>query len=137
MKNFFVIRHAKSSWKDENLEDFDRPLNKRGEIDAPLMAKHLKKRGIKPDLILCSPALRTKTTAQIIAKELDCIKLIQYDKELYEADEKTIFAKLIEINENLMTVFIIGHNPGLNDFLSTIVGFDENFPTCADNFAKL
>jgi phosphohistidine phosphatase len=101
------------------------------------MAKHLKKRGIKPDLILCSPALRTKTTAQIIAKELDCIKLIQYDKELYEADEKTIFAKLIEINENLMTVFIIGHNPGLNDFLSTIVGFDENFPTCADNFAKL
>lgn len=131
MKKLFVIRHAKSSWKDESLNDFDRPLNKRGKIDAPLMAKKLKKMGIKPDIILASPALRTKTTAQIIASELNSSKLIRYDDELYEADAQTLMNKIREIGSNHETIFLVGHNPGLSDFLNILVGFDENLPTCA------
>ena len=70
MKKLFLIRHAKSSWEDFNLDDFDRPLNNRGEKDAPFMGKLLKKKKPKPDLIISSPALRTKLTAQIMAKEI-------------------------------------------------------------------
>ena len=131
MKKLFVIRHAKSSWKDESLNDFDRPLNKRGKLDAPLMAKKLKKMGIKPDIILASPALRTKTTAQIIASELKSSKLIRYDEELYEADAQTLMNKIKDIGSNHETIFLVGHNPGLNDFLNILVGFTENLPTCA------
>src|SRR4029434_8634311 len=71
MKTLFLIRHAKSSWDDAALSDKDRPLDDRGKRDAPKMGKRLAKRDVKPDLILSSPAVRARTTAEIIAKKLD------------------------------------------------------------------
>ena len=76
MKKLYIIRHAKSSWKDTALDDFKRPLSKRGRKDAPFMAKKLKQKGVMPDVIISSPATRAKTTAELIAKELNFKKLI-------------------------------------------------------------
>ena len=90
MKTLFLIRHAKSSWDDTALADNDRPLNARGKRDAPKMGKRLAKRGVKPDLILSSPATRALKTAEIIAKKLDYRrKNIVVDDRLYavEADQ--------------------------------------------------
>ena len=82
MKKLFVIRHAKSSWKDYSLDDFDRPLNKRGFLNAPFMGDYLKGRAVVPDIILSSPALRAKTTADIIANRVKYKK--QIDRYLEE-----------------------------------------------------
>ena len=130
MKKLYIIRHAKSSWKDTALDDFKRPLNKRGQIDAPFMAKKLKQKGIMPDIIISSPALRAKTTAELIAKELNYKKQIIYDANLYEASTNNIFDTIKKIDESNRIVFLIGHNPSLNMFVETLVNFQENIPTC-------
>ena len=130
MKKIYIIRHAKSSWKDLNLDDFERPLNKRGQNDAPFMAKTLKKKGVKPDIIISSPALRAKTTAQIIAQEVGFKKSILYIEKIYEAEVEDLYDVVRNIDEKYKTVFIIGHNPGLNMFVESLIGFHENIPTC-------
>ena len=129
MKKLYLIRHAKSSWKDLFVDDFDRPLNKRGKKDAPLMGKRLKEKGIKPDLIISSPALRAKTTAQVIAKELG-FKEIVYDEKIYEAEEETLYEIVKNLDSRYKTVFLVGHNPGLNMLAEKLVGLNDNIPTC-------
>ena len=130
MKKLYIIRHAKSSWKDLMLSDFERPLNKRGNSDAPLMGKVLKKRGIFPHAILSSPANRAKTTAEIIAKEINFHQPIIYNKNIYEASALTLESVLTSLDDNYEIVFIFGHNPGLNMLVERFVKFDENIPTC-------
>ncbi|WP_345993013.1 histidine phosphatase family protein [Sulfurimonas sp. HSL-1716] len=130
MKRFYFIRHAKSSWKDLALDDYDRPLNKRGEKDAPFMGALLRKKGVIPDLIISSPALRAKRTAQIIAEAVNFTKPIVYEERIYEADVKDLQEIIENIDHKYKTVFIIGHNPGLNMFIERLVGFHENIPTC-------
>ena len=130
MKKLYIIRHAKSSWKDTTLDDFERPLNKRGQKDAPFMAKILKQKDVIPDIIISSAALRAKTTAELIAKELNYNKQITYDAALYEADTNNIFDTIRDIDESCNIVFLIGHNPSLNAFVQALVNFQENIPTC-------
>lgn len=129
-----MIRHAKSSWANPLQSDFDRPLNERGEHDAPMMGERLKKLNIIPDLILSSTAKRAKQTAKRIAEA------IGYDKDKIELVDKlyhcipSVFEEVItEIPESAKTVFIIAHNPGLTDFanhLSDKFKID-NMPTCS------
>lgn len=109
MKTLYFIRHAKSSWKDPLLKDFDRPLNSRGKRDAPFMAQRLKHFNVKPDLILASPALRAKKTAQIIAKTLECE--ITFEPRLYESTIQTYIKILGELHKDINSLFIIAHNP--------------------------
>ena len=130
MKKLYIIRHAKSSWKDTALDDFNRPLSKRGRKDAPFMAKKLKQKGVMPDVIISSPATRAKTTAELIAKELNFKKQIIYDTTLYEANTNKIFDAIVKIDESNSIVFLIGHNPSLNMFVEILVNFRENIPTC-------
>jgi len=130
MKRLYIIRHAKSSWKDLNLNDYSRPLNKRGKKDAPFMGKILNKNGVFPDIIISSPALRAKTTAQSIAKEIRFTKPLVYDEQIYEADLNTLLQLLLKLKKKDNTVFIIGHNPGLNTLADYFVEFNENIPTC-------
>ena len=86
MKILTLIRHAKSSWKDSNLSDRQRPLNKRGERDAPVMGKRIAEHGIRPSLIICSPAARARSTAKIIAREISYpIEFLQREDGLYLA----------------------------------------------------
>lgn len=130
MKRVFIIRHAKSSWSDENLSDFDRPLNKRGEANAPAMAKRFKDRGIIPDAIISSSAVRAKATAILLAQNLNFTKEILYKESLYEADTREIEEILRSSNDMEATLFLIGHNPEFNMFAQEYLGFDENIVTC-------
>lgn len=130
MKRLYIIRHAKSSWKDLSLDDFDRPLNKRGQRDAPFMGKVLKDLHVKPDIILSSPARRAKTTAQIIAKKVKYDKEILFIDEIYEASAVTLHRILTKVDDENRVVFLFGHNPGLNELLEEYVDVDENIPTC-------
>ena len=112
------------------LDDFDRPLNKRGKLNAPLMGAVLKKQNVKPDVILSSPALRAKTTAEIVAKELDYSKEVLCLQDIYEASANELDKLLKTLETKHETVFIFGHNPGFNDLAYKYVGFDDNVPTC-------
>lgn len=129
MKKLFLIRHGKSDWSNILLDDFDRPLNKRGKNDVPLMANILKEKNISPDLILASPAKRTKTTAKIIAKNIAYLQDIQYDENIYEASAKTIVNLIKEVDNQVNTFFLVGHNPSLNIFTSQFINFKKNIPT--------
>ncbi len=125
MKRLYLIRHAKSSWDDPSLDDFDRPLSKRGKHDAPLMGKLLKQKNIIPDLILSSPAKRAKKTAKKIAKELGKANIVYLD-ELYDASSQDLLADIKKISDTYTTVFLIAHNPRLNMLAYDLVDFLQN-----------
>jgi phosphohistidine phosphatase len=134
MKSLYVVRHAKSSWADPDKSDFDRGLNERGKRDAPRMAKRLKEKDIHPDLILSSPAKRAFSTAKRIAEVLSYPKKnIKTDQKLYHASEDTILSVIHSIKDKHNTVLLFGHNPGLTDFVNTLVAEEtniDNVPTC-------
>jgi phosphohistidine phosphatase len=131
VKTLYIIRHAKSSWVDVGLRDFDRPLSERGEKDAPRMGKRLKERAVVPDLLLSSPAKRAIKTGKFIAKALDYPKeKIVQDKRLYHADADAILAILSTMNDAHDTVLLFGHNPGLTEFANMLLNQTiMNIPT--------
>lgn len=130
MKKLYIIRHAKSSWSDETLEDFERGLNKRGKANAPMMGGRLKEKGVMPDIILSSPAKRAKSTAEIIAKEIGYKKKVLFDENIYEANVDELLKILMALDDKNKTVFLVGHNPSLNDLAQYYLDFEENIPTC-------
>jgi phosphohistidine phosphatase len=130
MKQLYIIRHAKSSWKEISLDDFERPLNKRGKTDAPFMGTKLKEKNVMPDLVLSSPALRAKTTAQIIAKKIEFKKEIVLNEDIYESSVSELHKIVSEIDDKNRVVFLFGHNPSLNMLAQHYLNFNENIPTC-------
>ena len=132
MKTLYLIRHAKSFWGDQSIPDVDRPLNNRGKRDAPFMGKVLSDKKIKPDLIIASPAKRTKKTAIAIADKISYPdKNIVYNEELYEASFITILKLIQKIDAKYNSIMIFGHNPGLtllNNHISN--HYIDNIPTC-------
>lgn len=112
------------------LDDFDRPLNKRGKLNAPLMGTRLKNRKISPDLIISSPAKRAKNTAKIIAKKVKFTDDIVFNRDIYEASTTTLHKMLTRIDDSNDVVFLFGHNPGINMLAEKYVDFYENIPTC-------
>jgi len=131
MKTLTLVRHAKSSWKDSSLADRDRPLNKRGERDAPDMARRIAAAGIRPSLIVSSPALRAWTTAKAVAKEIGYpIEFLQRETELYLASLRDILDVLDAQDEKFNSLMVVGHNPGLTTFANYLVpGITHNVPT--------
>jgi len=132
MKTLYLIRHAKSSWGDLSLSDFDRPLNERGKRNAPFMGKIIRSKGIKPDLIVSSPAKRAYSTAKKIAKEIGYkTENIKTESSIYEADVRTLLKVVNELSANAKTVMLFGHNPGFTDFTNYLSGANiSNIPTC-------
>lgn len=132
MKRLYLIRHAKSSWKDKSLDDFDRPLNKRGKRDAPVMGKQLKQQQVMPDVIISSPARRALKTAKIIAREIDFPeKQIITDHSVYMADEQQLLTVIQNIDDSFQTAMLFGHNPGFTLFANTLSDYQiDNIPTC-------
>ena len=132
MKTLTILRHAKSSWKDSSLSDHDRPLNARGERDAPAMAARIQAAGIRPSLILSSPAVRAWTTARVLAQEISYpIEFLQRHDRLYHAGVRRIIEVLSEQDVGFHSILIIGHNPGLTEFANYLVpGLTPNIPTC-------
>ncbi len=132
MKTIILVRHAKSSWKDLSLDDFDRSLNKRGKRNAPFMGQKLKARGIKPDLILSSPAKRAKKTAISIAAEIGYLKKkIVFDNNLYHAGAWYMMEMVQNQDDKYETIMIFGHNPDFNTFADMLLKHNpvSNIPT--------
>ena len=132
MKEFVIVRHAKSSWKDSGLDDRERPLNKRGERDAPEIGARLARRKDRPDLIVSSPAARALETARIIAKMLGYPrKEIAVEERLYGAGIDELLDVIRNADESAATLMLFGHNPGLTE-LANHLGPREipNLPTC-------
>ena len=130
MRKLILLRHAKSSWKDTSLDDFDRPLNRRGKKDAPIMADKLSMRKIKIDLIISSPAKRTTETAKIFANILGYQSEIIFNDKLYEASYNDILEVINLIDDKYQNVLLVCHNPGITDLANYISNyFIENIST--------
>jgi phosphohistidine phosphatase len=131
MKTLTLVRHAKSSWKDTSLADRDRPLNKRGNRDAPEMGRRIAAAGIRPSLIVSSPAVRAWTTAKVIAKELGYPReFLQRDDALYLASVDEILDVIAAQDTGFNSLMLVGHNPGFTDFANYLVpGITNNVPT--------
>ena len=115
MKQIYILRHAKSSWDNSNLSDFDRPLADRGISDAKKMSKFLKDMNIKIDKVLCSNAIRAKETFDLTADGFNFeIDKATYLDKLYFGDTTTIIQDLKELDESLNNILIVGHNPTLH-----------------------
>jgi len=133
MKRLLIIRHAKSSWDYPELSDFERPLNKRGKRDLPDMAQRLSEKNLNIDLFLSSPATRAIITAIGHAEKfgVKSEEIIQ-DSRLFHASSKYIQKVISETSDQITSLAIFGHNPGLTDLISDISDFDLwNLPTCA------
>jgi len=111
-KTLIFMRHAKSDWSVAGQKDFDRTLNNRGLGDAPRMGRRLFELGIKPDLIVSSPAIRAKTTAEYVAEQLhyDIDEIVE-DKEVYEASVRSMLAVVNGLDDTKNCILIFGHNP--------------------------
>jgi len=131
MRTLYLIRHAKSSWSDMSLDDFDRPLNKRGKRDAPIMAQWLKDTIVNLDAIISSPAKRAKATAKHFASKFD--SEVDYHKSLYHAGQEEILSSVYGVDNGHAHVAIFGHNPGFTYIANNFISDDEyidNVPTC-------
>lgn len=131
-RQLLLIRHAKSSWSDSSLRDIERPLNKRGNRDAPFMAELLKAKNIHPDLILSSNAVRTRSTAKyFIDQFMPELKNVKIDSRLYEASASTILKVINGTPDNISVLMVFAHNPGLTSLHNFIsASYIDNIPTC-------
>jgi phosphohistidine phosphatase len=133
VRRLTLVRHAKSDWSLPGQPDWDRPLNRRGQRDAPEMARRLRSRRLKPDLVLTSPAVRAVTTATIIARELKVdAGRIAPDERLYLASPAQMLAVVRELGGSALHVMLYGHNPGITEFANRLSAGEQidNLPTC-------
>ena len=132
-RSLVLVRHAKSSWEGSNLQDFDRPLNKRGFENAPMMGQRLACNKYSADSIISSPAVRAITTAEMIASEIGFDKNhIRQEPAIYEAGISALLYVIANIDENDQYVMLVGHNPGITYLCNYICDFKlENMPTCS------
>jgi phosphohistidine phosphatase len=131
MKTLVLVRHAKSAWGDPTLADHDRPLNDRGRRDAPEMGRRLRERGVAPDAILSSTAVRARSTAEAIAEELGTAHgVLAFDERLYGSLPETILSVVAEVDDDVTTVLVVAHDPGMSDLANRLSGEIEHMPTC-------
>ena len=138
MKRLYLLRHAKSSWDAPALADHDRPLAPRGRRAAEAIAQHLRNEGIAPELVLCSPSARTRQTLTAIARGLGEKADVRLESELYAASAATLLELLHELPDEVSSVMLIGHNPGIQDLAVSLAGggpaierMRSKFPTAA------
>jgi phosphohistidine phosphatase len=134
----YLLRHAKSSWADPALADRKRPLAPRGRRDAKRIAKHLVRLGIEPELVLCSPAERTRQTLELIRPALGGSSKVKLEAKLYGASSDELFERIRAVPKAVASVMLIGHNPGLQDLALLLASdgaereqLEAKFPTAA------
>jgi phosphohistidine phosphatase len=135
-----LLRHAKSSWDDPALPDRDRPLAPRGIKAARRIAGHMQASGIRPELVLCSSARRTRDTLALLEPALDAEVAVEIEEQLYGADAADLIERLRRVDEGLGSAMLIGHNPALQDLGIELAGGGDaealaqlhaKFPTAA------
>ncbi len=130
MKTLLLARHGKSSWDNDSIDDFERPLNQRGLADAPVMAKRLNEMDIQVDRLITSDAIRAYSTAEIYAQALQ-IQLM-HEHSLYQASSYDIVAQAKKLQDHLSAVMLVGHNPGMQEAVDYFCpGSIEDMPTCS------
>jgi len=137
VRSLYLLRHAKSSWDDPALADHDRPLAPRGRRDGKLIAEHLHSEGIEPELVLCSSAVRTQETLELIRSAL-AGATVAVEDELYGASSDELLGRIRAVPDEVASVMVIGHNPGLHQLALVLAAsggerdrLREKFPTAA------
>ena len=140
MKTLYLLRHAKSSWAQPDLQDFDRPLNERGLADVPLMAARFRQRGSTVDCILASAALRTRSTAALFAQAIDFpAENIVEERGLYFVGPDAYLQAVRGLHDSCAAAMLVGHNPTITEFVNSMAqaggggtggGSIDNIPTC-------
>jgi phosphohistidine phosphatase len=132
-KQLLLIRHAKSSWDDAGIDDFDRPLNERGNKDAPVMARRLLKKNISIDAFISSAARRAKKTCSLFMQEfnVDQKKMI-VNQKLYLAPADEFYKSIADVDDAYETIAVFAHNSGITDFANSLTKVKiDNMPTCS------
>lgn len=134
MKRVYLLRHAKSSWKDRSLADRDRPLAGRGRRAAKALALHLEAEEVRPELVLCSPARRTRETLERIEAGFGGEVEARIDDALYGAGEAGLFERLTTLPEPVGSVMLIGHNPGLQQLALALASEGDGLARMRDKY---
>lgn len=129
MKTLLIMRHAKSSWSNMNMSDHERPLNGRGKEDAPRMGQLLKDEDLVPDLIISSTANRALSTAEAVALAADFEGELKSTRRFYHAGPETYIEVLQTVDDAFNCVMVVGHNPGMAEFVDDLTGRPEHFTT--------
>ena len=128
MSRLYLLRHAKSSWKDASLDDHDRPLAPRGRKASKAIGRYMRDHDMEPELVLCSSAKRARQTLERLGPAgLDA----RIEPGLYGAGADTLVARLREVPDGVHSVLLIGHNPGMQQLAFRLAGLDDKFPTAA------
>ena len=128
MKTLMLLRHAKSSWDNASLDDFERPLNDRGRKSAATIGKYLADNEVAIDLIISSPSVRTRETIER-AKLNGLAHEIRFDQRIYEASSARLLEVVSQIDEDRKSVLLVGHNPGMEELLLLLTGIEERMQT--------
>jgi phosphohistidine phosphatase len=131
VKTLFLLRHAKSSRKDQSLPDFERPLNGRGKQAAEKIGRYLKRELIVPELVLSSPAARARETIERVAKAAKWSVEVRFDQRIYEAGGLRLLEVISQIENERKAVLLVGHNPGIEELLMLLAGESKKVPTGA------
>lgn len=138
MKRLFLLRHAKSSWDDPELEDHDRPLAPRGRHGAKRIAAYMRDKDFEPTIVLCSSAVRARKTLELVAPALPEQTAIQIEPSLYHAGSRELMARLRRVPRGAPSVLLIGHNPAMQHLVLILASeteqmepIREKFPTAA------
>ncbi|MCI2418835.1 histidine phosphatase family protein [Saccharopolyspora sp. K220] len=129
-RKLVLVRHAKSAWPDDT-DDVDRPLADRGRRDAPAVGEWLRKHAAAIELVLCSPAVRTRQTWELAAPEIPAEPTLTYDDRIYAASARELLNVIRELPPAVMTAAIVGHNPGLEDLVQLLTGEPAELKTAA------
>ncbi len=120
MKTILILRHAKSDWSDEGKADFERPLTRRGLVDAPRMGQVLPLFDSVPDQVLASPAVRARQTAELAAKACGYTQAIRWEETFYEGSWTDLLAALQRLPDTIQRPMLVGHNPGLEETVASL-----------------
>jgi phosphohistidine phosphatase len=130
MKTLYLLRHAKSSWGDSSLRDFDRPLNDGGREAAELIGKRLASENLNAPLVICSPALRARETSEIILRSSHLHAEQLFDERIYEASVNDLLQVISDLPDSTHIALLVGHNPGFEELLAFLTNDPHPMPTC-------
>ena len=131
MRTLYLLRHAKSSWKDAALADFERPLKGRGREAAEAMGRFLASKKVDLSLLISSPSVRTRQTVELLLRHAKLGVEPQFDQRIYEASLFTLVQVVSELPDDKQTVMLVGHNPGMEELLACLTRESRHMPTCA------
>jgi phosphohistidine phosphatase len=131
MRTLYLLRHAKSSWKDASLADFERPLKGRGREAAEAMGRFLHSKKINLGILISSPSIRTRQTVEIVLQKGKLGVEPQFDQRIYEASLSTLVQVVSEIPDDTKAAMLVGHNPGMEELFAFLTRESRHMPTCA------